>query len=544
MTDRDQSVILSLNGDNSGPDRLGVYDDFAATDNRPADIAPGLVSLGFIAAAVRRSLGFLFVMVVLGPIIGLGVYLRAPHPYQASAWILLTHPPSENVVTAAVNNQAMATTLAVAGLAVHELGLPESASSFLLTYTATSVTDRLLTVTASAPSSSLAVVRADAVAKAFLTFRANELQGQQNLVVQSLNQQINQAKQRISSIDAQISQTTQQPQLARLRVEQTSATTTLTGLQANVIGAQITTQPELTAALGSSQVLSVVALPRKRLKPLVEYGLFGFIAGLAVGLAIIIIRAIASDRLRRRDDIAYTLDAPVKLSVGTLPSRRRLPTWPGRAAKRDIDMRRVVAHLRSAVPRSIYGPAGLAIVAVDNAPVVARAVVALAASYAGQGNQVVAADLSSGADMAHQLRVKGPGAYAVSHNGVSFTIVVPGRDDAALVGPLRAVTSAEGAPQAADAQAASYASADVLITLVTLDPALGGDYLATWAANSVVVVTAGLSSAARIYAVGEMIRAAGTRLVSAVLIGADKSDESLGLTPRPDEQAGIGVLGR
>ena len=56
MTDRDQSVILSLNGDNSEPDRLGVYDDFAATESRSADPAPGLVSLGFIAAAVRRSL--------------------------------------------------------------------------------------------------------------------------------------------------------------------------------------------------------------------------------------------------------------------------------------------------------------------------------------------------------------------------------------------------------------------------------------------------------------------------------------------------------
>ena len=71
-------------------------------------------------------------------------------------------------------------------------------------------------------------------------------------------------------------------------------------------------------------------------------------------------------------------------------------------------MRRVVAHLRSAVPRSTHGPAGLAIVAVDNAPVVAQAVVALAASYASQGNQVVAADLSSGADMAHLLGVKRP----------------------------------------------------------------------------------------------------------------------------------------
>ena len=57
-------------------------------------------------------------------------------------------------------------------------------------------------------------------------------------------------------------------------------------------------------------------------------------------------------------------------------------------------MRHVVAHLQSSVPRSTFNQAGLAIVAVDNAPVVARAVAALAASCASQGNQVVAADLS------------------------------------------------------------------------------------------------------------------------------------------------------
>ena len=87
-------------------------------------------------------------------------------------------------------------------------------------------------------------------------------------------------------------------------------------------------------------------------------------------------------------------------------------------------------------------------------------------------------------------------------------------------------------------------SADLLLTLVTLDPALGGDHLATWATNAVVVVSAGQSSAERIHGVGEMIRLAGMRLDSVVLLGADKSDESLGLTPRPDEQAGMGALGR
>ena len=42
-------------------------------------------------------------------------------------------------------------------------------------------------------------------------------------------------------------------------------------------------------------------------------------------------------------------------------------------------------------------------------------------------------------------------------------------------------------------------------------------------------MTAGASSGEKIYAVGEMIRLAGTRLDSAILLGVDKSDESMGV---------------
>ena len=94
----------------------------------------------------------------------------------------------------------------MAGLAVHHLGLQESASSCLSSYTAASVTDRLLTVTASAPSGNQAVLRANAVAGAFLKFRADEMQSQQNQVKESLDQQISQAGPLVSSISAQISQ--------------------------------------------------------------------------------------------------------------------------------------------------------------------------------------------------------------------------------------------------------------------------------------------------------------------------------------------------
>ena len=395
------------------------------------------------------------------------------------------------------------------------------------------------------------MLRATAVASAFLKFRAAELQDQQNLVLKSLDQQVNLAKQRLSSINAQISQLSSEPaspivdaQLNTLRAELTNATAVL-GADGNaVIGNQTNTLPGLTAALKNSQILSVVALAHSRFKPLITDAAIGLVVGLALSLTIVVIRELVSDRLRRRDDIAYTLDAPVKLSVRTLRSRRWRTISPRRAARRNLDMARVVAQLRSAVPRTTQGPAGLAIVAVDNAPVVARAVATLATSYAGQGNRVIAADLSRGTHMAHLLGVKRAGAHVVRRNGAEFVVAVPDRDDAAPVGPMRATTSPGVPTQSEDGRLASYAAAELFLTLVTLDPALGGDHLATWATNAVVVVSAGESSVERIHGVGEMIRLAGARLDSVVLIGADKSDESLGLMRRPDEQVGMGVLGR
>jgi capsular polysaccharide biosynthesis protein len=541
-------VIFSLNGDNAELDRLGAYDDFALTEARSVDLTPGLVSLGFITAAIKRAALFWVTMTILGLIIGLGYYEARPHEYQASASLLLTLSPYDNSPSVITDNQAIVETPAVAAIAVHELRLHQSANSFLSTYSALSVTDRVLTVTASAPSTTVAVLRATAVGNAFLKFRASELNAQQSLVLASLSQQIEQASRHVNSIGAQISQLSSQPgsaarqsQIDSLKGEQANATATLDSLQQAVTDNETTTQPALTAALKNSQILSVAPLPYSKKKKLATYGGIGLIAGLAVGLSIVIVRALVSDRLRRRDDVAYALDAPVKLSVVKLRAHNWLPSWPGRAAKRDLDMGRVIAHLRDTVSRSTQGPAGLVVVAVDNAPIVARGVAAVAALYASAGYQVIAADLSTGAHLAHLLGIRGPGLRAVSHNRGSFRVAVPDRDDLAPIGPLPPVTALPTPAQAADPLVASNTSADLVLTMATLDPALGGPYLGTWAANAVVVVSAGKSSAERIHGVGEMIRLAGTRLDSVVLIGADKSDQSLGLMRRPDEEAGVAV---
>jgi len=64
-----------------------------------------------------------------------------------------------------------------------------------------------------------------------------------------------------------------------------------------------------------------------------------------------------------------------------------------------------------------------------------------------------------------------------------------------------------------------------------VDPALGGEYLSTWATEAVAVITAGRTRAARAYAVGELLRLSGMRTISGIVVGADETDESLGTAP-------------
>jgi hypothetical protein len=68
-----------------------------------------------------------------------------------------------------------------------------------------------------------------------------------------------------------------------------------------------------------------------------------------------------------------------------------------------------------------------------------------------------------------------------------------------------------------------------MITLATFDPAVGADHIRTWASDAVAVVSAGRSSGTRIHSAGQAIRFAGVRLVSGVLLGADRDDESSGV---------------
>jgi capsular polysaccharide biosynthesis protein len=521
------------------PDRIWTHGDFTPVQEFPAaELTGGYTSGAFIKAALRRRARFWCVTALVGLLIGLALYVKLPPAYHATATLVLTNSPNENPTAVMQTNATLAESVPVAERVVTQLGLRESAASFMATYTATPTTDQILTISAGAPSASAALSRANALAAAFLQFRTAYVQTQQAELVAELNQQLKQAQQRLDAVNVQLSQLPAQPgsqaeqaTLRKLQAQQKDASNALEEVKYYVVGAQATAQTTTDSMVQNSKVLGPATLAKhSHVKGVALDVAGGLIVGMALGMGIVVIGALVSDRLRRRDEIAEAFGVPVGLSVGVLRKRRFL----GRAAW-DLDMRRVVAHLRSAVPGSSRGPASLAVVAVDDAHVAARAVASLAMSYASEGRQVVLADLSGGARLARLLGAKGPGMHTVSRKGANFVVAVPEPDDVALVGPLRGSTLSVVPAQADKALVEASNSADVMLTLASLDPALGSEYLATWATDAVGMVTAGQSSEERIRGVREMIRLAGTRLDSVVLVGADKRDQSLGASSTLDE---------
>jgi capsular polysaccharide biosynthesis protein len=514
------------------PKRILGFDSLDdVTDTPVAEVTGGLVSLGFIRAALRRRRWFWSSLAAAGLLIGLVAYKEFPPSYQASASILLANNPLENTAAASLDDQAIAQSRTVAGAALKQLGLHADPGSFAGNYIVTALTDRVLTVTVKAPSYPLAIREANAVATAFLAFQKNQLLAQEALNNASFQQAVNQVKQnlasvtaRIKSVSAQAPSPAKRAELSGLFAQRDEANADLIALEQSVRGNQASTRLGTAAVINGSHVLDPAApLPHHAKKYLVLYVGGGLFVGLALGLAIVIIQALTSDRLRRRDDIARALGAPVKLSVGVIkPSRWRLGS-PRLAADKNIG--RVAAYLRRTVPPSSDGPASLVVVALDDVQIPALCMASLARSCAQPGSQVVVADLCSGSPVARLLGASDPGVQSVRVDDAYLLVAIPDPDDVAPAGPL---SRKPGSVDTADHVAAACASADMLLTLATIDPSLGGEHLAGWAHDAVAVVTAGQSTAARIYAVGEMIRLADVKLISGVLIGADKTDESIG----------------
>jgi capsular polysaccharide biosynthesis protein len=510
---------------------------FSGSRHWQGDTPRGLISLRTLGQALWRRAWLVCAAAVAGLAVSGCLFVFAPPAYQAASSILITNNPDLDPASQMLANVALAQTLQVAASALRKLDLHESVTSFAHSYTIAAPTDEVLQVTANAPSLAQAERLANAVAAGFMQYRAQLLQEGQQLDVLTLNQQITAESAKLAKITKQIAAVPATPKTAQrarklkgLLASEAALDGTLGALKYDETNYPLVT---LSMIKGTAVLDTAAPVPPTRKRLELMTGVAGLVVGLVVGLGVVLISAAASDRPRRRRDVARALGAPIKLTIGKVHRTRWLPGRPPLGADGGADIPRLVAHLGSSVRHAEGKPAVLAVVPVGNPRVAALGLVELATSSAREGKRVLLADLAPGVPAARLLKVSRPGVQFAGPETERVVVAVPEPSDRLPVGPIRSASQSVPRIKPGKALAAVHASADLLLTITTLDPTYGAEHLTTWTTDVVVVVTAGQSALVNLKATGEMIRLAGLRLVSVVLVGADEKDESLGNMPAP-----------
>ena len=226
------------------PEDLWGYDFPFPEDRPPADSPTGLVDLGFLGGAIRRSKRIWVTLAAVGLLFGAALFMHAKPSYQSTTTVLLTSDPSQDELTAVQTASEIAQEPVVAQLALKNLGLPGST----LSYSVTIVDPQVLSFTLSAPSAQAAANESKVVANAFLQIRNQQNQAFLAATIGAEAKQLTQEQQTIQMLDSQISQLNAQPtsastskQLANFQAERTGAEGALSGLVQKQATARVTT---------------------------------------------------------------------------------------------------------------------------------------------------------------------------------------------------------------------------------------------------------------------------------------------------------------
>jgi hypothetical protein len=467
----------------------------------PAD---RLVSVAYVAAAVRRRWRPVVGVAAAGMIVALALGFALPKSHTATSSLFLQFPAGSDPGRAMSTDLSLLQTRAVAAAAQKTLGLSGPPEGFLSTYHGKILSDGVMQINATGPSADVAVKRTIGVDNAFLAFRKSVYDQQLEAVVVALADQQTGLEKQVNTVTKQIENFN--PDTAPPGTVLDDLVSERSGLNSQIQSIESTIQSDQIATAsviqGSRIIDTASAIQVSTKRTAVFNAASGLVAGLALALGTVTLLAVASTRVRRRSHIAAALRAPVAVSVGpVVPSwwRRLLlpPPDPFDVAKPNTDLQLIVRHLRSGLDTA--STPALAVVAIDNVPAAARALQALQKQLAGEGYR----------------------ASIINETG------------RALPGGVVAI----GEPPSDRGGAIAW---NVVLVLATLDPMKGADHLRDRASDAIVFVTAGRSSATKIEATAIMLRSAGLRLRSAVLIGTDPTDDSLGIF----EERSVPTIGR
>ena len=510
---REGPAFGDLGGITNEPESITDQPNRSSESQPPVVLVGRLVSLRFVLGALRRRRKIWLSLAAMGLVIGLGYHLVVPRSYSAHATLYLAQAPGTDPAEGMANDIALLQTPAVGHRAAELLGEPSLSPSALLgKVPGVAESDNVLILNVAGPSKIEAERRANALAKAFLGFRADQLQQQTASANKALENQISSLEQQISKLSASINGSGSSSQ-ATLVGEQSSDTSELASLEQTVQQNQIA---DIGVTRGSSVVTPGTLVPASSAKLFGLDGMAGLIGGLIIGVALVALQAVLSDRLRRRDEVASLLGAPVELSLNRVRvPRRHHERWITQSAlEPQGEVGAFAGYLRRRGVRQ-GGRKTLLVVAMDDLTVPAAALAILGKRLADDGESVLVADLTDEGLLARgieDLWIDRP-ALADRSEG-SLQVFTPTPDDLNEVVEPPWVATTDGV--------------DAVLVLTRIDPAKGAWHL-SWAKQAVVSVTAGCSSAQRVSSTAVLLRAAGIAIRSGVLIGADPEDESIGL---------------
>lgn len=475
-----------------------------------------LVTIAALLAALRRRWRLCAVTAVIGLVGPAAFSFVSPPDYSATAILQVSHPAQGDPSRAMLTDAELVRTRTVARGAISSLGARMSPRALVADTVVTIVSDDLLRITVKGPTQRAALRRANAVTTSFLSFRREIVERQLALNVETIERRkqalVNELNDVNNAINNSPAGSPSVEALGELLLRRATLNDQIVGLEQRIRDAT----NEVGTIIDNSRTIDPPSADsRGFVTALLGNLTAGLVAGLALGLAWIITQEVIFDRVRGRMDAASILGAPVPLSVGRVRVVRNARSARGerRLAHPEPDMVKVVEHLRQSVGPTGGRSSALAVVSLQSDRASATAVATLATELAREEQDVLLVDLTASSALARMCGANHIGRTSVHLAGQWIDLVAN-----PLPGPL----------PAGDAAAPLLRDADVVLSLVTLDPAVGAAHLLDWARRAVAIVTAGRSAATALHAASVMLANVGIELRSGILLAADPNDETVG----------------
>lgn len=283
-----------------------------------AGVPPTMVaSITYLWAAIRRRWKLVAVLALIGLVAGAGHAIAVPPAATATTTLYLSHPSGTDPASAMQTDLSILRTRTVAERTLKALGLPADPTSLQNRTTAEATTSTVMTLTVSAGTEELALRGARQLASTYLAYRADQLNAQANAQVSGYQDQIAAAQRQINAL------TQQYDALSNGNPDQkTEAGDVLSRrsqLSAQVISLQQQVDATALAAdsvTKASHVLDPAAVVgSSAMHRMLLLGMTGLVGGLAVGTGIVLFGALTSNRLRRREEVALAIGAPVRYAA-------------------------------------------------------------------------------------------------------------------------------------------------------------------------------------------------------------------------------------